>query len=334
MARSGFAGVVKAKENFEEQQKQWEGMKTRDMRLVKDGDEAEIWFIGCEPDEPAEALVHSYSPGGKSKFSYELCGHGHEDHEGCVYCHVVKAGDKRVKKASKNFYFSVADGRWVHKTKNEERSRTAGREVFDWMDCPDNPSCKACKRKVPRERGGLKKLRLGLTTAIVVNNLNDSLKKRCTNCNGKITITGYRKGKKVLPDLDGVDEPEEWTPEVECSKCDDPNPGNIFQCPIIMRRNGSGQTTTYAFEKGDDFQDQPDWVQELEPIDFSVALTPRSAENMAKQLDTDNPYDKDATPRKKAKASGADSYDDEDDDEDELPTKAKGKAAIGEDDED
>ncbi len=325
---AGFSAVKKAKKNFDTQQKSFEGMRTRDMRLVKDGDEAEIWFVGCEPDEPAEHLVHTLNLGGKNGFSYELCAHGVEDHDGCVYCAVAKKGDKRTKRPSSNFYFSVADTRWVHKTKNDEKSEKAKRDVFDWQDCPDDASCKACKRKVHRERGGLKKLRLGLTQAIVVNNLNDSLKKKCTACGGKITITGYRKGKKVVPTLDDLEEPEKWRPEFECSKCEEPAPGSIFQCPVLMQRNGTGQTTTYAFSKAEDFQDQPDWVQELEPLDFSKVLSPRSAENMATQLKVDNPFDSAGGKEKPKGKKGADAYDDEDDeddddDEDESPKKKK-----------
>lgn len=332
----GFSAITKAKKDFAKQQASFEGLRTRDMRLVKDGDSAVIWFIGCDPDEPREALVHTVNT---KYFSYELCAHGAEDHEGCVYCHVAAKGDKRVKRPSKNFYFSIADSRWVHKTKNDEESSKAGRDVFDWADCPrddDTPDAKCvhCKRKVPRERGGLKKLRLGLQTAIVVDGLNTRLKKKCV-CGGKTIVSGYKHGKKTIPTLDDVDEDEvaKWAPVYDCSKCDSPQPGSIYTCPIRMSRSGSGQTTTYSFEKEDDAQDQPDWVQELAPLDWDKVLSPRTADQMAKQLDIANPFIE-----TKSKGKKSDSYDeddddepfddddeDEDDDDDDEKPKKKGK---------
>jgi len=342
--RSGFAAVTKAKKDFEEQKESWDSQRTRDLRLVGDGAKAVLWFIGSEPEEPRETLVHTVSPG-RNKFFYEPCAKGHKDHDGCVYCHAVKANDRRTKRPSKNFYFSIADTRWVHKTKNDERSEKAGRDVFDWADCPrtdDEPNtpCKLCKRKVPRERRGKCKLRLGLTVAIGLNNLNESLKKRCTSCNtGKISIVGYRKGKKVIPDLEDLDEEEQagWEAEYECSKCDKPSPGSIFAAPITMMRNGTGQATTYVFTREDEFQDPPEWVQELEPLDWDKVLKPRSAENQAKLLDIDNPFEEGAQPRKRNK-SAADEYDEDedafgDDDDEEEPKKSKPKGDDDEDDE-
>ena len=346
MARSGFAAVRAAKDSFEKQQAQWEGMRARDMRLVKSGDTAVLWFVGCEPDEPRKALVHTVSLGGNKGFSYELCAG-----KNCVYCYAAKKNDKRVKKPSNNFYFTVADSRWVHKEKDEEKSREKGRDVFSWNDCPrsdDEPNapCKLCKRKVPRERGGRKKLRLGLTQAISLDNENTRLRRKCLSCGkGKVSITGYKRGKKIIESLDDVDEDEhdQYEAVLECSKCDDPQQGSIYACPIRMTRSGTGQTTTYSFTQDDDFQDPPDWVQEIEPFDWDKTNVPRSPENMADQLQIDNPFDEEGDRKeadRKKRAKGSDPYDDDEDDEEEddedsaFDKKAKKKKKYVEEDDD
>ena len=337
--KKGFGAVKRMKKASDENNKAMATSRSRDLVLRKDGEEAELWFNGAS-DEPYVYKVHGIKLNA-NLFMTELCAGGFEDHDGCVYCWRQKRkGDKRISPAKDAAFFSVVDTRWVHKRVNKEKTASSGGkfERFDWFDCDatDNETkeddCKYCKKGVPRERRGVCKLRLGVQTAGVLDGINDSLMRKCTACGtGKCRLTGYKNGNKTVPDIDDVENPEDWEAQFECNKCDEPAPGNIHLLPITMRRTGTGMQTQYNFVPGQ-FSDPPKWVQKKDPLDLSE-MRPRSAEKMAELLKCDNPFEDGG--------KGASKYDDDDvdeedeDGEEDTPrNRKKGKKPEEDDDED
>lgn len=330
----GFAAVKKAKKEADTNREQMEAMRTRDLVLLNDGDEAELWFIGTADVEPGLVFIHNLKGVGGQRFRTDICAADFEGHDGCVECWAANSGDKRVSKRRKAGVFSVVDTRWVHKRKNDEKTAAAGGrfEKFDWFTCTEDSDegCKYCKKKIPRERRGLVKGRFGVQVLSTIDGINDTLSRKCLNCSGKIKRVGYTKeitlesGKtktKRVDDIEDVDNPEEWTAEYECSKCDEPSPGNIFSCPISYRRNGKGESTTYSVTPVLPFESPPDWVMELEPLDLEKVLVPRSAERQAELLAISNPFSK-AGKKSNGKAtdfndSDNDPFDDDDEKEKE-----------------
>lgn len=314
----GFGAIKKAKKEAE-QRRERTANATRDFFLQGDGASAKVWFNGPS-DEPIIALHHQFKIDGR--FYSELCAYDHDGHPGCVYCHAEKNGDKRISKPKQVVIFNVFDTRWVHKRKNAEKTEKAGGKFdkFDWFDCkgdPDNDepdksdkaACKWCRKGVERVRSGQKKTKFSVTAAGVLDAQNDSAKKKCI-CGGKLSLEGYKNGKKHVPDLDDVDDPENWEPVYECRKCEDPAPRSIRCCPVEITRSGSGTNTSYNFiPVWDEMGDPPDYVQEAEIIELEEVLVPKSADEMAEQIGVKNPFDK-------SKKSKAKDYDDDDDEED------------------
>jgi hypothetical protein len=318
----GFAAIREAKKESDANRAAFDAMRTRDFLLMEDGDEAEVWFIGTADTEPFMKKMHTVRGAGKMKFLEDVCAVGEEGHDGCVECWAEASGDKRIGKARKKGVFSLVDTRFVHKQKNDEKTAGGKFEKFDWEECtcpdedPDPKQCKACKRKMPRERRGLAKGKWGIQTLVAIDGLNQQLGRKCVSCGkGRIKITGYMNAKgKVLPDIEDVDNPENWAPQYECTKCDDPKPGNIFSCPITIRRNGKGESTTYTFTPGT-FECPPDWVLEIEPLELEKIMVPRSSEAQAKLLAIQNPFGGSRPARRRDEASdyNAGGTDDEED---------------------
>ena len=324
MVMRGSSAIKQAKKESEKSKAAMDAIRVQDLYLKEDGQEADMYFLGSPETEPVVLLYHTIQikqQGGRIRYYFELCAKSFGKNCQCVFCWAQKNGDTRVGRPQKNAVFSVADARWIHKIPNAEKTAKAGGqfEKFDWYDCSDDDKCKWCKKNKPRVRGGLKKLRLGMTAATSLDGTNDHLAKKCMSCGGAKTVKllHYLNGKKKLPDLEDVDDPSEWTPVYSCSKCDDPQPASIFTAPITFRRNGTGKTTSYTFIAGEPSTRKPKWVAKIEPIDLSK-LTARSPDNMAELLGIDNPFDEDGGGKKlKKKSKGAKEYDEEDEEEEE-----------------
>lgn len=318
----GFGAIKKAKKEADERGRQMSANRTRDFFLQGDGATATVWFNGPS-DEPVMALYHTVTLG-NNQFRTELCGSVLDDHEGCVFCRAAAGGDKRVGKAKPMAVFNVFDTRWVHKKLNKEKTAAAGGkfERFDWRDCQGDPendepdradkkACRYCRKGWDRARSGQKKTRFSVTAAGALDSQNDSAKKKC-HCGGKLTLEGYKNGKKTVPDLDDVDNPDDWEPIYECRKCDDPAPRTIHMCPVEITRSGTKTNTQYNFgPKWDEMGDPPDYVQEAEVPDLEDVLIPMTADQMAEMLGIKNPFGSSKSSKKK-KASD---YDDDDDDD-------------------
>src|ERR1700690_2636090 len=277
----GFAAVRKAKVKADLDRASYAGMRVRDF-MLRDGEEAVGYFNGTN-EEPILGDYHTVMLG-PNKWRRWLGARGFEGHDGCVCCWAWKNKDKRVGKPTTNAVWNFVDARWIHKRLDKEATAETGFERFKFFPCTgdlddEEPSedCKYCQKGVKRVRQGQCKARFSMTWANGLTGLNEKLARRCLACRGKIKIVGYEneEGKEV-PDLDDVDDPAEWKPQYECSKCDNPDPGSIFRYPISIQRNGAQKATSYNFSTPQDAEADniPDWVSELEPINLEETLRP------------------------------------------------------------
>lgn len=338
--RRGFSAVKRAKQKAEEGKATMAGFRVRDL-ILKDGEEAVGWFVGSD-DEPLEVPFHSVNLG-KAGFRMMQCAHGFDDHDGCVGCYQhKKKKDKRVSKPSPQFVFNFADARFIHKRKNKEKTKEAGFDRFDFFPCesedlkPNADECEHCKKQLSaerklgdkspwvRERQGLEKAKFSSTWASAIMGLNEKLQKKC-ECGGKTKIISYKNGDdEEVDDLEDVDDPADWRPVFECSKCDDPRPGSIRDRPIAIMRNGVGKQTSYTFTAKEKVP-MPKWVKRIEPLDLEAVMVPMSADKQADLLGVENPFDEfegGKSKKRKGKKGGkkgrdedSEEYEEEDDDE-------------------
>lgn len=281
----GFGAVKEVKKEMDERRASFGGNRVQDF-IIKDGEEVEIWFNGTS-DEPLLFKEHTAraTVNGKERFMREICAADMEKHDGCVFCYLHQNGDKRIGKASHKAAFNVIDTRWVHKI-TEMRD---GRERTMTLPCSDDSKCEHCRKRVPRERAGQRRWAVSLTTAQALAGVNEALERRCA-CGGKLKKVGYVGPKgKVLPDIDDVDNPEEWEAKHECNKCKKPTPLNIFSVPVTVRRIGSDMKTTYNFMPGAQ-QDMEDWMTELEPYDLETTVKAFPAASQAERIGVANPF--------------------------------------------
>lgn len=303
-----FSDVKKAQKQAESRKKNAEAFRVQEVFLRGDGDEVELYFNGTS-DEPKMKRYHTLTDVGGRKFQAELCGAEDPDHDGCVFCWRSGKGDKRISTAREFAVFNTADSRFVHKTKNEKRSKEAKFDRFDYEDCTGE-GCKACKRGLHKERRGRSRLRLGTTHSGALYSTNEVLGRKCMACGGKITTLGFRKGKKRVDSLEDVNDPEGWEREYKCSKCSGPTPADIWHAPITMRRSGVQKATSYQFFPGDVYAEPPKWVQKIEPLDLD-ALMPRTSQQQADLLEIPNPF----SSKKKGSKDEDESYDEDEEDE-------------------
>lgn len=264
--------------------------------IIKDGDIIDLVFNGSV-DEPLIGYEHSFKEG--QKFGTQWCASGHEGHAGCVCCYYNARGDKRFGGKSAKGVFNVVDMRWIHKIKNEVKSRSAGegKERFDYFPCTDDISCKLCKQKIARERSGQKVWKLSMQWVQALGGLNDSLGKRCM-CGGKISLVGYKnyKGKIVGEIPDGADEAA-FEKLVECSKCgEEANPRSIFNTIITVTRTGGGTDTSYNFQPQKD-DEIPAWITDgegtmkaPEPYDLDKVVLPTDQMKVAGNMGVEYPF--------------------------------------------
>ncbi len=287
--------------------------------FLQDGESAEGWFNGTV-EEPVIRSVHTVSLG-NNKWDSAICSKHEDGFDGkCIGCYQNATGDARVGKPTDKAYWNFADARWFHKEKDEARSKKANADRFDFAECPDDPSCKACKKKIPRERGGQKKYEMAMTWASVVGGQHDDLGRKCKACpKGKIRVTGYKSKKtgKILTSVPEGKDPEMYPAILECTKCDDPQPGSMFDCPFTIKRTGKSTATAYSFVP-DAFDEIPEWVTDLEPVDLELATKPLSLERQAKIYNVPNPYDTALTGAKGASKYSSMIDDDDDEDEEEA----------------
>jgi hypothetical protein len=233
--------------------------------MMRDGEMIEgLWFVGTE-DEPLVVDCHTKqakSASGKAYWKTII----HKSEGDCIPCYLQLQGDKTVSKMKQIAVFSVADPRWRHKAKDEAKSKETGREKYVFSDCSNDDDgdgdCPGCRNKIPRDRAGIKKWEMSLSWANSLGNINSALRNKC-ECGGKI--------KKD-----------------SCSRCDNPRPLNIFKVPFNVERSGSSTSTTYQFHP-QPYEDQPSWVQEVEPLDLDKIYEEPSADAQCNLMGIDNP---------------------------------------------
>jgi hypothetical protein len=236
MGRRGFAAVAETVKRYDEERGR---MFTRNFRL-QPGETRTVRFPGPH-DEPYIEDEHSIKTGpNDSDFMSLICAAGVG--KPCVACHCNTAGDRRVGRPNPRATFNVADGTWVHKRKNEEKSAEAGKDRHDFIPCPDDESCKLCfkrskvnpnkrvktKAYETRERTGGVTWTCSMAVSNMALALNRQLQEVCLSCGftsgkraGKIRHVAWKCANKECnaPIRHELAEPGEEQSYPRCKKC-------------------------------------------------------------------------------------------------------------------
>jgi len=321
MRRGGFARVRQLAK--EQKERLGDGEFARKL-ILKDGETAVVWFTGTA-DEPHIFRRH-YHP----TFGYFYCAE-----KKCVACNEAAKGSKAFKKGTSMAAFNIVDTRWFHKIprKNED-------DRYDYVLCDEDASCKYCRKKVERIRAGKRLAEFALTWGDALGAQEEKINKKCASCHtGKIRVVEYN-----CPEcgelLDWAPDPDMEESEqiikcgeckkrvrpmevIECTKCDDPVRGSIFEygCPVEITRSGERKNTSYNFNPVWPPEEPEDWVMadDMKPFDLEkkykqMVMSPSA---MAEKIGVVNPFDED----EKAKVEEyeqANPFDDDDDDDDEV----------------
>ena len=294
---------------------------------VEDGETVDgVWFVDPEPLTVPE---HTGKFGPKD-FATSTCSKGEKGFGSkCVGCYKEASGDKKYGAAKDRAYFQVWDPRWVHKIVDEERSAKAGKERYKVLPCTNDDDgdgdCKRCRKGMERERSGHKRYPMSMMWAAALDSENSRLSRKCVSCgNGKISLLGFRSEKtgKLLGKVPDGKDPEDYPAEYECSKCDNPQPGSIANISWRISRTGTSTNTKYNFACGKNFEEVPEEVSEIEPVDLAPALAPRPLKAQAKVLRCANPYEE-GTEEAEEFDEDDEIIDDEDDESEEDSIKVK-----------
>lgn len=316
---------------------------------IKDGETVPVKFL--IPDDGSEPFRYKrHFVVGKG---YHICAEdavAEGKHQGCVICYQAKAQGKGggTGLAQPVFAFSVFDPRKVHIFK--EPTKVPGSdEPTRYYNCPDDPTCKFCRRDDQPKLNGLRYWSLAFKTAQQLRLWeHDVLGKNCAACGtGKIERTGY-----VCPtceeDLtDSVDDPDSEVKCFECSKLSQKKggpknimvqPSEVVRCKrgcknarrvslsdvwVSVTRTGAKTDTTYNFtlHQGDDPAEIP---ADLQPVNFKTKseLKPDPANEQAIKLGVSNPYrgGKAAVADDEDDTDDSDTDTDQDDDDDDSPS--------------
>lgn len=330
--RRGFAAVSAAKEEADANRGPRFDERPNDFKIVGEGT-ATVWFNGTA-DEPLVVVAHEVklmSKRGKPYFAKHMCGQMDPDHAGCVFCYSRAQGNDAISPAKDLAVFNVVDLRWVHKV----AQKTDGQYPrYDWSDCdgdideeePARNACLSCRKNIPRERRGPARYLMSLSWAQQIQSVNEQLGKKCRSCGkGKIRHEGFSDAKgRVVPSLEDVKDPSLWEAQYTCTKCEDPQPGSIFHCPMAVTKSGVQKTTSYNFSPGV-FEEAPLWVQEITPYDLEKICAPFPAGVQAKILGVENPFAADVRARQTEEYAPAPRRlpkREEDDEEEEAPRAA------------
>lgn len=329
MKRKGGFGKVK---EMHKRQQESRGSSDFIPRLIMQDAETALSYFSGSTEEP-EIIMRHYQPRGR-KF-----GDCREDKK-CVGCYYEEK-DGSIGKPQAVACFNVIDTRWFHKIETQVRGRTKK----EYVECPDDRSCKQCQTKdgkKDRYRKGRCIAYFALTWADALGAQDEKLSKKCGSCKrGKIRVVDYQcpecnESIDWAPDEDDEKmkircgecrakiEPDEV---IECTKCDAPVRATIFDygCPVEITRSGTGTSTSYNFTPvWPPPEEAPDWIfeEDQEPFDLEEACAKPTSEEQAKLWEVVNPFNK--KDRKEYeeydddddKAFDDDDGDDDDDDDD------------------
>lgn len=283
------------------------GKFVNDFRL-QDKESATLWFNGTN-DEPLITYEHTFKNG--NDFKTITCSYP----KPCVGCYYHDHGDKRVGARTAKAAFNVADTRYFHTEKGMGRN---GKERDIWTECPGEATCKKCRKGAERKMGGQKRWVMSLMWAQALDGASKTAGTRCRACKiGKIRVLKYVNdvGKEVLVD-DPNNLPEGVIEKLACSNkaCEGPTRATLFDVPWDVTRSGSQKSTSYQFVPGS-FEDQPDEVLDLEPLDLDEACKPYGTGAQAKRLGMNDPFEGMAEAGGKKNLKDANITGDDDDEE-------------------
>lgn len=303
---------------------------------LEDGETTTVLFM--DPTEPAYVKEHNF----KNGKSFKAIQHREEN---CVCCHVSSGGDRRVGRAAEKACFSLFDLSWRRKTKNEEKTKEAGQDRFDYERVEeDDVTPKGIARGL-FVRGGKCGWKMSTQWMQAINAINIASGRRCKNCNGKLKRIGYERkdGAKFLASkyedhqIEGLLQGGKILEKLECAGCDSPERKTIFNSIVQITRAGKDTNTTYQFEVVPD--DLPeDVVTALEaedgpkPFDWEEMFPEPSTDAQAMDLGVRNPFPSSGKAGKSSKA--ASSYDEDDEEDDDEDDYTEDPFAADDDDED
>lgn len=302
--------------------------------------------------EPVLIFAHG-TGNGRDRFGSFTCSQmteGFEDAGPCVGCYACKQKVKTVKMPSEKFCYSLVNTTKQHRVSHGDKN--------EYFNCTaDDGACKYCRKAksdgpvYEARMIGRRRWVVGMSISTNVLALDARLQKKCRGCGtGKIRKTWVCGNRNCSEPLD-VDSGEVSVRCNECGKkkvpvatftcsnCDDPKPGSIMHCPVLITRSGSGKATTYNLEP-QGFEDIPADVLAFDACNWAEEVKPPSPEEQALEIGLErNPFASGGKGR-----VGADSYDEDDevedldDEEEERPKSSKSKSkkrrASDEDDDD
>lgn len=288
---------------------------------LEPGETALVRF-NCGPDEP-EIVTSHFNNRNKGASPRHI-------EENCVGCWYKERGHKYLGYASERAAFNLIDCRFMHVEESKtEKTKRGDKPKRIYTACTEDLTCKGCRRKLPKERGGQKYWEMALSHAATLDTVNTQLSKKCKACGGqgRISVVSYECSNcaasiEFTPPEEGDEEArvtcgscrEEITPVelIQCSNgCDWPERGSITDVNIEVTRTGSDKQTQYNFVPQLPFTEPEDWMHECQPYDFKVVFRPQTPEQQAKLLGLDNPFASAFGGESGGEEGGAESYDDE-----------------------
>lgn len=267
--------------------------------LKASGDSARVRF-NCREDEPVLSAKHYNSR------TQQYTRHREEE---CVLCFYKERGHKAIGSVSGTAAFNLIDCRYMHVEESATKKRDDGKARREYTACTEDATCKGCRRKLERERGGQKYWEMAMTHASNIDIVNRQLSKKCNGgCEGKGKIivleyecTNCGAAMVHAPPQEG--EEEEAVTCMSCNTdvipaeilqcsvgCDVPTRGSIVDCDMEITRSGMDTKTTYNFVPQLPFSSMEDWMLEYEPVDLSIVLKEPSHQAQAKDLKMKDPY--------------------------------------------
>lgn len=292
-AKKGFAASKAAQKAIQSSVRRMTPM----LFIKKTDTKVPVYFNG-QNDEPLMVDIHDikyFKKNGEEGYETTFC--GMEEHGECEGCDRAAAGDKRVSPRKKAGAFSVVDLRWYGKTQSDREFNGEKQYFFDAIPVEKADPFEAAPDRVKvgskvyndivRQPKSLMLL-LSNVRVLALGAEEEDVGLKCRSCNkGKISLEGYKVGKKVIPEDDYDPEiHEDAVKQFSCTKCDDAEPWTIFSLtPTNIRRSGEGKSTTYAFalDKAQDMENM-DWATELKPVDLEEATAATGASRYEKIL--------------------------------------------------
>jgi hypothetical protein len=288
---------------------------------LKDGESAEVLFLGDMLSEPFVIYEHSFAKGGNQFSSIQ---HRLTD---CVACYVATTGDRRLGRVQPKGCFSIYDMRWQKRKLDREKS-TKDKEVYLYSDADESDVTDEGIAKKMFFRRGRCYWKASGQWATALDVIDTKAGARCKSClKGKIKCVGYAKpdGTKVIPqktedELRELVAKGKYTERLSCTNCDEPARRSIFNSVVRITRTGKEKKTSYQFEVLAD--DIPEDVLELldskdgpKPFDFEKLFGEPSSDDQAAELGIRNPLRNSGDRSAKPSDDEADDYFDDDDDE-------------------